>query len=70
MRAILPLPTRLETAVLPALRPHVGETPIVLAARVHTAMQDAMDELTEGRRWLLGRPRPQPGSGARRDEAL
>lgn len=52
----LPLPTRLETALLPAVRPKPGESAAALAERVQDLMQIAMDELTAGRRFLRGRP--------------
>jgi 1-acyl-sn-glycerol-3-phosphate acyltransferase len=52
----LPLPTRLETAVLPPMRRGPGEDAAALAARVQQAMQDAMHDLTDDRRYLRGRP--------------
>jgi hypothetical protein len=52
----LPFPTRLETAALEAVAPASGQTAEALASRVQSRMQEAMDQLTRGRRWLLGRP--------------
>jgi hypothetical protein len=57
----------LETAVLPPVRCGPGEATAALAARVQQAMQDAMHDLTDDRRYLRGRPsssrtaRRQPG---------
>jgi len=50
----LPLPTKLYTRVLPAIEPTEGEEPDIYAARVQAVMQEAMDEMTEDRRPLLG----------------
>lgn len=50
----LPLPTKLRTAVLPAMRPTPGESPEQFAARVHQAMQSRLDSLVADRRWLIG----------------
>lgn len=54
----LPLPAKLETRLLPAVRPASDQTATDLAEHVHYLMQQAMDELTAGRRWLRGRPKP------------
>ena len=50
----LPLPTKLVTRVLPAMRPTEGETPSDFAARVQTAMQEALTALTAHRVPLIG----------------
>ncbi len=49
-----PLPTKLETAVLPAMRPEEGESAAAFAARIEAAMQTRMDELTAGRTPIVG----------------
>lgn len=50
----LPLPTKVRTAVLPAIRPRRGDTPERLARRVEAAMQQRMTRMTENRKPLLG----------------
>ena len=50
----LPLPTKLRTTVLPAMKPKKGEEAEQFAGRVQTAMQDAMTAMTANRRPLLG----------------
>lgn len=50
----LPLPTKLDTRVLPAIRSEPDEAADAYAERVHSAMQSAMDEMTANRRPLLG----------------
>jgi len=50
----LPLPTKLDTRVLPAIRSEPDEEPDAYGERVHSAMQSAMDEMTANRRPLLG----------------
>lgn len=50
----LPLPTKLSTRVLPALTASAGEDAEGYAERVHTVMQDALTEMTERRRPVLG----------------
>jgi 1-acyl-sn-glycerol-3-phosphate acyltransferase len=50
----LPLPTKLDTRVLPAMRALPGECADMFADRVHTAMQDALTAMTKDRRPLLG----------------
>ncbi len=50
----LPLPTKLVTAVLPAITAEAGELPDDLATRVRHAMQARMNELTARRTPLLG----------------
>lgn len=50
----LPLPTKLVTAVLPAMRPAPGESADQLARRVQEVMQARLTALTAGRRPLLG----------------
>jgi 1-acyl-sn-glycerol-3-phosphate acyltransferase len=50
----LPLPTKMTTAVLPALRPDPQETPADLAGRVEQAMQESLTQMTQDRRYLLG----------------
>ena len=50
----LPLPTKLRTSVLPAMRPGETETTDDFGRRVQRAMQDRLDELTAARRWVLG----------------
>lgn len=50
----LPLPTKLRTAVLPAMTPTKGEDAAGLAERVQSAMQDAMTAMTANRKPLLG----------------
>lgn len=50
----LPLPTKLRTAVLPAMKAKKGEDAAEFAGRVQTAMQDAMTAMTANRRLLLG----------------
>lgn len=50
----LPLPSKLHTRVLPAVRPLPGEDAGALADRVHTSMQEALTAMTAHRRPLLG----------------
>ncbi|MFI2838624.1 Acyltransferase [Mycolicibacterium neoaurum] len=50
----LPLPTKLHTRVLPVMPAESGEEPAEYAARVESAMQSALTEMTEGRTPLLG----------------
>jgi 1-acyl-sn-glycerol-3-phosphate acyltransferase len=50
----LPLPTKLRTTVLPAMKPKKGEDAERFAGRVHTAMQDAMTAMTAKRKPILG----------------
>ncbi|MEH3131994.1 MAG: lysophospholipid acyltransferase family protein [Mycolicibacterium neoaurum] len=50
----LPLPTKLQTRVLPVMPAASGEEPAAYAARVESAMQTALTEMTEGRTPLLG----------------
>jgi hypothetical protein len=50
----LPLPTKLDTRVLPAMRALPGECADMFADRVHTAMRDALTAMTKDRRPLLG----------------
>jgi len=49
-----PLPTKLRTAVLPAMTPLAGETVEEFALRVEDAMQRRLTVLTRGRRLLIG----------------
>jgi 1-acyl-sn-glycerol-3-phosphate acyltransferase len=55
MLPYLPLPTKLDTAVLPAMHPQPGETPEQFGDRVEAAMQHRLAEMTKGRRPILGR---------------
>ncbi len=50
----LPLPTKLHTRVLPVMPAESGEEPAEYAARVESAMQSALTEMTAGRTPLLG----------------
>jgi 1-acyl-sn-glycerol-3-phosphate acyltransferase len=50
----LPLPTKLYTRVLPATTAAPGEDSEAYAERVHTMMQDAMDDMTKNRLPLIG----------------
>ncbi|AHC24165.2 glycerol acyltransferase [Mycolicibacterium neoaurum] len=50
----LPLPTKLQTRVLPVMPAESGEEPAEYAGRVESAMQTALTEMTEGRTPLLG----------------
>lgn len=50
----LPLPTRMHTVVLPAMRPEDSEDAAAFAARVQHAMQDRLDELVAERIPVLG----------------
>lgn len=50
----IPLPTKLVTAVMPAIVPDANESPEDLADRVRRAMQDRLDALTAGRTPVLG----------------
>ncbi len=50
----LPLPTKLQTRVLPVMPAASGEEPAEYAARIESAMQTALTEMTEGRTPLLG----------------
>ncbi|MEJ2865395.1 1-acyl-sn-glycerol-3-phosphate acyltransferase [Actinomycetospora flava] len=50
----LPLPTKLATAVLPAVRRRSGETSSDLARRVETLMQAKLDDLTMDRTAFIG----------------
>jgi 1-acyl-sn-glycerol-3-phosphate acyltransferase len=50
----LPLPTKLRTAVLASIRHHPDESADRYARRIEAAMQRAMDDLTAGRRLIVG----------------
>ena len=50
----LPLPTKLRTTVLPAMKPKKGEKAEKFAERVQNAMQDSMTAMTANRKPLLG----------------
>ena len=50
----LPLPTKLRTAVLDPIRPQPAETADEFGDRVEAAMQGALDDMTAGRRLILG----------------
>jgi 1-acyl-sn-glycerol-3-phosphate acyltransferase len=54
MLPYLPLPTKLDTAVLPAMQPHAGETHERFGDRVEQAMQARLTDMTKARRPLLG----------------
>jgi 1-acyl-sn-glycerol-3-phosphate acyltransferase len=54
MLPYLPLPSKLHTRVLPAMLPEEAETGEQYAARVESAMQEALTEMTAGRWPLLG----------------
>lgn len=54
MLPYLPLPTKLQTRVLPAMVATPDEDAPAYAERVHTAMQDALTEMTAGRRPVIG----------------
>jgi 1-acyl-sn-glycerol-3-phosphate acyltransferase len=54
MLPYLPLPTKLDTAVLPAMQPQPGETHEQFGDRVESAMQARLTEMTKDRRPLLG----------------
>lgn len=54
MLPYLPLPTKLATAVLPAMRPLPDETAEAFAARVEQAMQLRLDELVANRTPVIG----------------
>ncbi|MFF2391414.1 lysophospholipid acyltransferase family protein [Nocardia sp. NPDC058114] len=50
----IPLPTKVRTAVLPAMGPEGGESPGEFAERVRRVMQDEMDRQTANRVLMLG----------------
>lgn len=50
----LPLPSKLRTTVLPPSRPRPGESVDEYANRVQTSMQATLNDLTRGRRLILG----------------
>lgn len=54
MLPYLPLPTKLQTRVLPAMVAEPEEDAPAYAERIHTAMQDALTEMTAGRRPVIG----------------
>lgn len=54
MLPYLPLPTKLVTRVLPAMRPTDGEDAAAFAGRVEAAMQDALTDMTSDRIPLIG----------------
>jgi 1-acyl-sn-glycerol-3-phosphate acyltransferase len=54
MAPYLPLPTKLHTTVLPAMKARRGEDAPGYAGRVHAAMQDTLTAMTAHRRPLLG----------------
>ncbi len=54
MLPYLPLPTKLQTRVLPAMVAEPEEDAQAYAERIHTAMQDALTEMTAGRRPVIG----------------
>ncbi|WP_176458158.1 hypothetical protein [Rhodococcus sp. WWJCD1] len=49
-----PLPTKLQTSVLAAMRPDADETAEQFAGRVHSAMQAELDDPTKNRRPIIG----------------
>ena len=54
MLPYLPLPTKMQTRVLPAMKPRKGEDAESFAGRVHNTMQDALTAMTTRRRPVLG----------------
>ena len=54
MLPYLPLPSKLCPRVLPAMAPREAETGEQYATRVEAARQEALTDMTEGRRPLLG----------------
>ncbi|MEJ2871900.1 1-acyl-sn-glycerol-3-phosphate acyltransferase [Actinomycetospora sp. OC33-EN08] len=50
----VPLPTKLDTAVLAAIHPRPDDDPAALASRVEAAMQDRLDVFTADRTPLVG----------------
>ncbi len=54
MLPYLPLPAKLHTSVLPAMKPHKGEDAAAFAARVHDAMQQTLTAMTTDRWPALG----------------
>jgi 1-acyl-sn-glycerol-3-phosphate acyltransferase len=54
MLPYFPLPSKLVTAVLPAMRPHDDEDAAAFARRVESAMQQRLDQLVTHRKPLLG----------------
>lgn len=54
MLPYLPLPSKLNTKVLPAMSAIEGEEPADYAARVQSAMQKALTEMTANRRPVIG----------------
>ncbi|MBK9180401.1 MAG: 1-acyl-sn-glycerol-3-phosphate acyltransferase [Acidimicrobiales bacterium] len=50
----LPLPSKMKVAILDPVRAEPGEEPAALAERVRAAMQAKADELTAGRRPVVG----------------
>ena len=54
MLPYLPLPTKLSTAVLPAMYAAADESPAVFASRVEQTMQDRLDQLVTDRIPLVG----------------
>lgn len=54
MLPYFPLPSKLVTAVLPAMRPHEDEDATAFARRIESAMQERMDQLVTHRKPLLG----------------
>lgn len=50
----LPLPAKLVTRVLSLMSPLAGEGAAAFATRVLTSMQEAMDDMTRDRKFLLG----------------
>ncbi|GAA2047913.1 1-acyl-sn-glycerol-3-phosphate acyltransferase [Williamsia deligens] len=50
----VPLPSKIVTTVLPAMRPHDDESVDTFAARVHRAMDDELETMTRSRTPLLG----------------
>ncbi|GEE00762.1 hypothetical protein nbrc107696_12080 [Gordonia spumicola] len=50
----VPLPTKLRTAMLPAMRAEADERPEDYAERVRTVMQVELDRQTRGRRPIIG----------------
>jgi 1-acyl-sn-glycerol-3-phosphate acyltransferase len=59
MLPYLPLPTKLDTAVLPAMHPNPGETHQQFGERIEQAMQSRLTALTSDRRPILGSPAPK-----------
>jgi len=66
----LPAPTKLQTVIMPAVRPRPGDDRDQLAAEVYGAMQSTLTKLTESRVPILGSVKPATQAHPARERVL